>query len=193
MKKMSKNYPNFGASRIGSYQWWKRVVHLTFQDACHGHYSEQKVEEFAPKLYNYYKEPASYTVYTDFFPFAKSNHIETKMVAISNFDNRLNVILDKLEISPFMSGIITSESTQCSKPDPEIFLKAVKSLGMGSLDPENILHIGDSPKKDYYAAKQLGWNALLMERNTKSNTLHSDIPLSDIISSFQDVSNWLKA
>ena len=31
MRKMSKNYPNFGASGIGSYQWWKRVVHLTFQ------------------------------------------------------------------------------------------------------------------------------------------------------------------
>ena len=168
-----------------------RGSYVFFTDACRGHYSEQKVEEFAPKLYNYYKEPASYTVYTDFFPFAKSNHKETKMVAISNFDNRLHVILNQLGISPFLSGIITSENAKCSKPDPDIFLNAVKSLGKGSLDPENILHIGDSPKKDYYAARQLGWNALLMERNTESIPPPSDISQSDIISSFKDVSNWL--
>ena len=31
MRKMSKDYPHFGASGIGSYQWWKRVIHKTFQ------------------------------------------------------------------------------------------------------------------------------------------------------------------
>ena len=190
IKKMSSEYPHFGGTSIGNYQWWNHVIHQTFQDACQNNYSKEKVDEFAPKLYQHFKTSDAYVVYPDFFPFATSlKQKGTKMIAISNFDNRLEKILAQLKVSPFLSEIIVSESAKCSKPDPGIFKKAVKAAG-AEVEPENILHIGDSVQKDYLAAKHVGWNALLMQRTLNQSSSKS-IPQADIVSSFEDVSKWL--
>ena len=48
------------------------------------------------------------------------------------------------------------------KPDPRIFELALKTSGISNLRPEDCLHIGDKPLLDYRAAKNAGWNAVLV-------------------------------
>ena len=48
------------------------------------------------------------------------------------------------------------------KPDPRIYKIALERAG--NIAPEEILHIGDSMRKDYVPAKSVGMNALLLDR-----------------------------
>ena len=67
-----------------------------------------------------------------------------------------------------------------------------------NLKGEEILHIGDDLKKDYLGAKNVGWNALLIQRNkeAKNELLGAKISktnfgeakiLDDICDNFYDV------
>ncbi len=48
------------------------------------------------------------------------------------------------------------------KPDPQIYKIALERAG--DVAPEEILHIGDSMRKDYMPAKSVGMHALLLDR-----------------------------
>ncbi|KAF5475334.1 hypothetical protein F2P56_007146 [Juglans regia] len=48
------------------------------------------------------------------------------------------------------------------KPDPRIYEIVLKRAG--DIAPEEVLHIGDSMRKDYVSAKTLGMHALLLDR-----------------------------
>lgn len=48
------------------------------------------------------------------------------------------------------------------KPDPRIYEIALEMAG--NVAPEEVLHIGDSMRKDYIPAKTLGMHALLLDR-----------------------------
>jgi FMN phosphatase YigB (HAD superfamily) len=49
------------------------------------------------------------------------------------------------------------------KPDPRIFTLALERAG-NNIAPEEVLHIGDSMRKDYVPAKSIGMHALLVDR-----------------------------
>ena len=48
------------------------------------------------------------------------------------------------------------------KPSPRIYEIALERAG--NLAPEEVLHIGDSMRKDYVPAKSIGMHALLLDR-----------------------------
>lgn len=48
------------------------------------------------------------------------------------------------------------------KPDPRIYKIALERAG--NLEPDKVLHIGDSMRKDYVPAKSIGMHALLLDR-----------------------------
>ena len=48
------------------------------------------------------------------------------------------------------------------KPNPRIYEIALERAG--NLPPEQVLHIGDSMRKDYVPAKSVGMHALLLDR-----------------------------
>lgn len=48
------------------------------------------------------------------------------------------------------------------KPNPKIYKIALERAG--NLPPEEVLHIGDSMRKDYIPAKSVGMQALLLDR-----------------------------
>ena len=158
-----------------------------FSDTCKEEYPKHKVKSIAENLYTYYQEPSAYHVFPDFFPFA--NGIQSqKLIAVSNFDNRLINILKKLKISQYMSDIITSENANSSKPNAKIFMRAVEHLK--NIQPKHILHIGDDISKDYNGARAMGWHALLMCRD--GHSISETIPKDHICKDFHDVTNWLQ-
>lgn len=48
------------------------------------------------------------------------------------------------------------------KPDPRIYEIALERAG--NMAPEEVLHIGDSMRKDYVPATSIGMHALLLDR-----------------------------
>ena len=161
---------------------------MLFTETAEDEYSRDKVDVIAENLYAYYEDPNAYHVFPDFFEFADRIKLQKqKLIAISNFDNRLINILSNLKINHF-TNIITSESANSSKPEKEIFRQSVKNLH--NVHPQNILHVGDDVAKDYYGARDMGWHALLMSRNGNIND--KNIQHDNICKDFHDVTHWLQ-
>ena len=135
----------------------------------------EKLPLIALHLYKLYSTTAPYEVFPDALTFLqnlqKINESRTsdavakiKLGVISNTDKRLSNISRDLGISRYFDFMILSEECKCSKPDSDIFEEAARSSGLEKLNGDEILHVGDDLKKDFFAAKNIGWNALIIQR-----------------------------
>jgi putative hydrolase of the HAD superfamily len=84
---------------------------------------------------------------------------------ISNFDGRLRLILQHLGISKFFTHIFISSELGADKPDPEIYRRAVRLM---DLQPNEVLHVGDDPQRDWEAATAAGLLVLRLDRPSNS-------------------------
>jgi len=80
-----------------------------------------------------------------------------KIGIVSNFYGNLPVICDNAGISKFLDVIIDSERVGIRKPDPDIFLLAIKQIGER---PEDIIFVGDSYERDIIPSKMLGMKTI---------------------------------
>ncbi len=67
----------------------------------------------------------------------------------------------------FFDLIVGADTIKRGKPDPEIFMYAVKKLRMR---PEEAIFVGNSVEKDYRGAERVGMSPLLIERS------HAQVP-----------------
>lgn len=67
-------------------------------------------------------------------------------------------------------SIIASDRTMSCKPNPSFYKNAY-----GRVNPQNILHIGDSLKLDIAPVKALGGNTYQIQNSSSWNTLNSEI------------------
>ncbi len=65
----------------------------------------------------------------------------TTALATSSPADELDSVLDVLDIADVVDAMTTADDIETSKPDPEVFLTAMK---VASLDPSRTLAIGDS-------------------------------------------------
>ncbi len=89
-----------------------------------------------------------------------------KVGLISNFDSRLEVVLKEVELINYFDSIVYSGKVKFCKPDPRIFQYALDELNVIS---EEVLYIGDSLDIDYYPAKEVNINPLLIDRDNRVN------------------------
>ncbi len=71
------------------------------------------------------------------------------------------VRLDAMCITKFFDLIITYDETKVKKPDELPFRSAIKKLG---LNPEEVLFVGDSLKRDIQPSKKIGMKALQIKK-----------------------------
>ena len=142
------------------------------------------------ELYEYYKSAEAYHIFDDFLDFVKAAEPKKQqgimqLAVISNFDIRLHTILQRLNIAHHFDLIMTSEEAKSSKPSKDIFVKTIKELGLESLSPNEILHIGDDKTKD---CPPTGWHRVLIQRenNQQSNSILAKN--GGICASFDDLS-----
>jgi putative hydrolase of the HAD superfamily len=90
-----------------------------------------------------------------------------QLAVISNFDGRLRMILEQLAISQFFSAVFLSSELGADKPDPEIYRRALK---LGGVTPDEALHVGDDPVRDWQGAAAAGLPVFRLER--PRNSLH---------------------
>ena len=160
---------------ISEKQWWKEIVFKTFK-LC-GYDLKDKFDNVFEELFKIFSQKSAWVIYPDVMPVLEKLStvgaqyaVPLQIGLISNFDNRLEIILEELNLKKYFNCLAYSEKVGFSKPDPKIFQYALNEL---NVFPEEALYVGDSLNIDYYPALDLGIDALLIDRdkNCKTNKI----------------------
>lgn len=177
--RMNRAHPNFGRySKLGWQNWWMQLVDITFAESG-AKIQPEKLPKFTETLLDLYKTSAAWQHANGAIELLKylrmQQQLGTKehgsppfvLGVISNFDPRLDVLLRNMKIHQFFDFIVCSYNVKAEKPSKEIFEIAMKYSEMKNLEPNECLHVGDTPITDYLGAKEACWNAALIhEKDT---------------------------
>jgi len=85
-----------------------------------------------------------------------------RVVVASNWDISLPAVLEQLELTPLLDGIVTSAQVGAAKPALQMFSAALK---LARTDAEHAVHVGDSLVQDVCGARAAGLEAVLLRRD----------------------------
>ena len=185
-KKVSREKPNFGySSGISSENWWHELVHNVFFSL--GLRDIGIMKSISNQLYTDYCRTEKYELFPEVKEVLKElrKNSNIKLGVISNFDDRLELLLDQLEIRQYFDMVLCSRLLGMAKPDARIFSTALALSGVQQ--PCEALHIGDNIDLDYHAAQAIGFDALLIRRgDRKVETLKNGMPIK-VIDSLESI------
>ena len=144
--------------------WWRELADQVLSEAA-PEVGELDRDNFFEVAYEHFAESGVWELYPDVIDVLRQLHRRVQLAIVSNFDGRLRVILERLGISKYFDHIFVSSEIGADKPDPEIFRRVVKFLG---LQPGDVLHVGDDPERDWHAAAAAGLSIFKLDRTKKS-------------------------
>ena len=151
---------------------WAEVVRHSFHGQ--GHVSPALFNA----IYDRFAEPDTWLIYSDVIPTLQAlEKLGVKLAVISNWDNRLRFLLNKLGLATYFQHIVVSSEIDAHKPDPRIFLHTAELLNVPA---EKILHVGDTPGEDIAGAHAVNAFACRIRRSGVEQA--GDIPrLTEIL------------
>src|SRR2546430_8456184 len=144
--------------------WWRELVDLVLDEAAPS-LSELDRDNFFEVAYEHFAEPGVWELYPEVPSVLEQLRPHFQLAVISNFDGRLRFILEHLGISKFFAHIFISSEIGADKPDPEIYRSALKLI---ELKPNEVLHVGDDPERDWEAASAAGLSIFRLDRPKNS-------------------------
>jgi len=151
--------------------WWRELVgHVIDQVAPS--LSELDRDNFFEVAYEHFAEPGVWELYPEVRGILEELQPRFKLAVISNFDGRLRLILQRLNISKFFTNVFVSSELGADKPDPEIYRRALRLM---NLKPDEALHVGDDSQRDWQAASAAG--LLVFQLNRPRNSLRDLLTL----------------
>jgi putative hydrolase of the HAD superfamily len=143
------------------FEWWFRIAQSTFELAG----VLEKFADFSAffsEVYIHFGTAEAWFTYADVVPaLTKWRHMGIQLGIISNFDSRIYLVLQSLQLREYFDSITISTQVGAAKPDPKIFAYA---LEIHNCPPEAAWHIGDSIKEDYHGAKAAGLRGIWINR-----------------------------
>jgi len=120
-------------------------------------------------------------------PLLEKLHDHYPMMLVSNFYGNIDEVLRDYGIRHLFKGIIESAVVGVRKPNPTLFRLGVDAL---ELEPEEVLVVGDSLRKDIEPAEQLGCQVLWLKGKgwTEAEDLQTH---PHTITSIMQVSDWI--
>ena len=118
----------------------------------HGDFAPQDVEKYARLTADYCYEAARKSVEMS-RPVLEGLAAEYPLVLVSNFYGNVEAVLKDFNLDTYFQKVIESAVVGVRKPDPKIFMLGVEALG---LQPEEVLVVGDSLRKDILPAESIG-------------------------------------
>lgn len=88
-----------------------------------------------------------------------------RLVVVSNWDVSLPGVLDRLGLSVWLDGVVTSAEVGSGKPAATIFQRALAMAGVGAGEA---LHVGDSFREDVEGARAAGIEPVLIRRGERA-------------------------
>ena len=144
--------------------WWRDLVETIFEEVAPS-VNDLDRDNFFEVAYEHFAEAGVWQLYPEVLDVLQALSPGLGLAVVSNFDGRLRMILEQLGISKFFSFVFLSSELGADKPDPEIFRRA---LGFMDLRPNEVLHAGDDPERDWKAAEQAGLSVFRLRRPENS-------------------------
>ena len=116
---------------------------------------EQWVDEIAG-----YCDDAARACINEARPMLEQMHERYPMMLVSNFYGNIDEVLRDYGIRHLFKGIIESAVVGVRKPNPTLFKLGVDAL---ELEPQEVLVVGDSLRKDIEPAEKLGCHVLWLK------------------------------
>ncbi len=114
----------------------------------------------AAELFDRFAQPDAWEVAPGTRPMlAELKRRGLKLGVISNWDQRLPLLLERLDLADPFDTFAISAIVGAEKPHPRIFETALAALGVAA---ERALHVGDSRRDDVEGALGVGMQALLL-------------------------------
>jgi len=155
---------------------WYDLVRETFAERA-----AELPAGFFPAVYDRFAVPAAWRVYDDVRPaLERLRQQGLKLGLISNWDERLRPLLQRLELAAWFSRIVVSCELGVTKPDARLFHRAATALGVA---PSELLHVGDDSVRDADGARAAGCHARLVRRGGaagRSGAVRSLTELADV-------------
>lgn len=144
--------------------WWREFVDQVLDQAAPGT-SELDRDAFFEVAYSHFAEAEVWNLYPEAIEVLDVLRPRFDLAVISNFDGRLRVILEQLGVSQFFSHVFLSSELGADKPDPEIYRRALELSGAA---PNETLHAGDDPVRDWQGAAAAGVSVFHLDRPRNS-------------------------
>jgi len=121
--------------------------------------------DFLPFV-NQVRDAIRYRPFPDVLPTLRRLRRWGKTLAVvSNWDPALPTLLAEVGLAEFFVFILPSAEIGVEKPDGRIFSLALQRLG---LEPQEVVHIGDSYEADVVGARAVGITPILLDREDKA-------------------------
>jgi putative hydrolase of the HAD superfamily len=134
--------------------------------------------EFFDELYRRFAQPSAWRIFDDARPTLEWLREQGfRLGVISNWDERLRPLLERMRLSPFFESIVVSREVGFAKPSTKIFQKALECF---DLPPHLVLHVGDSLAEDLEGAQTAGMQSLLLDRDERGSRTPALQSLSEL-------------
>ena len=142
--------------------WWRDLVGRVFDTVLTDDERRRfDLPAYFEQVYAHFAEPGVWAAYPDVVAGLASLRANGyRFGVVSNFDLRLRRVLADLDLSEFFEHVVISSEVGVDKPDPRIFQHALDRFGVAA---ENVLHVGDDPRKDW-GAEAAGLRVFRLER-----------------------------
>src|SRR5881398_3325039 len=163
-KRMSPRAAIDGPRENDDKGWWRELVDRVLDQVAPS-LSELDRDNFFEIAYEHFAESGVWELYPEVPRILGQLQPRFQLAVISNFDGRLRFILEHLGISKFFARIFISSEIGADKPDPEIYRRALKLIG---LKANEVLHVGDDQERDCAAASEAGLSIFELDRPKNS-------------------------
>ena len=144
--------------------WWRELVDLVLDQVAPS-LGEFDRDNFFEIAYEHFAEAGVWELYPEVPGVLEKLQPRFQLAVVSNFDGRLRFILEHLGISKHFANVLVSSELGADKPDPEIYGRALRLM---NLKPNEVLHVGDDPKRDWEAATAAGLSIFRLDRPKNS-------------------------
>jgi putative hydrolase of the HAD superfamily len=161
---MPRREPIDGPRDDDDKDWWRKLVDLVLNETAPS-LNELDRDNFFEIAYEHFAEAGVWELYPEVLEVLERLSPRFHLSVISNFDGRLRMVLEQLGVSKFFKYVFLSSELGADKPDPEIFRRA---LNLIHLEPNQVLHVGDDPERDWQAAAGAGLSIFQLDRKKNS-------------------------
>jgi REG-2-like HAD superfamily hydrolase len=189
---LNQTHPGYGVhTNISSRQWWTLLVEYTFKDY---HLSSEQLEKLSRIIYDEFAKGELWVKNPQADNVLKELKTKKLLGVISNFDERLESLLEQHQLKQYFQFILTPRNCGLYKPQKEIFQHAANLAKIQSNN--NLCHVGDDVRLDYQAGQAANCHALLLTKNEESKQSllneHKDIDKDHVIFNLDELLNLFR-
>lgn len=144
--------------------WWRTLVDCVL-DRVAPNLGELDRDAYFEAVYGHFAEAGVWDAYPEVIEVLSNLHGRFELAVVSNFDGRLRMILEHLGLSKYFAHVFLSSELGADKPDPEIYRRALRFSGKR---PNESLHAGDDPERDWRGASAAGLSIFHLDRPRNS-------------------------